>query len=73
MKDLEINQLMEDYRKNGEIAGGALLVRKNNEIVFDGKWGYADIKKKTPVTDNTIFRMASMTKCVTGVAIMKLI
>ena len=73
MKALEINQLMEDYRKNGEIAGGALLVRKNNEIVFDGKWGYADIKKKMPVTDYTIFRMASMTKCVTGVAIMKLI
>lgn len=64
---------MNDYLANSEMAGAALVVRKNDEIVFEGKWGYADIKKKIPVDDETVFRMASMTKCVTAVAIMKLI
>ena len=69
----EINRVMESYIANGEMAGGALVVRKNDEIVFDGKWGYADMEKQIPITDNTVFRMASMTKVVTAVAIMKLI
>ena len=68
-----IHQVMEDYIAKGEMAGGAMIVRKNDEIVFDGKWGWADISAQTPVTDDTVFRMASMTKVVTGVAIMKLI
>ena len=68
-----IHQVMNSYIANGEMAGGALLVRRNDEIVFDGKWGYADIAKQSPVTDDTVFRMASMTKVVTTVAILKLI
>lgn len=69
----EINRVMNAYVANCEMAGGALLVRKDDTVVFDGKWGYADIKKQCPVADDTIFRMASMTKCVTGVAVMKLV
>ena len=69
----EIDRVMEAYLKNQEMAGGALLVRKNDEIVYDGKWGYADLAARTPVTDDTIFRMASMTKIVTAVGILKLI
>lgn len=68
-----IHQVMNGYIANGEMAGGALLVRKNDEVVFDGKWGWADIAARRPITDNTIFRMASMTKVVTAVAIMKLV
>lgn len=72
MNVCEIDQIMGNYIENGEMAGGALLVRKDDRIVYDGRWGYADLAKKVPVTDDTIFRMASMTKCVTAVAIMKL-
>lgn len=68
-----IHQVMNGYLSNQEMAGAALIVRKNDEVVFDGKWGYADLDKKIPVTNDTIFRMASMTKVVTAVAIMKLI
>lgn len=68
-----IHQVMNGYISNQEMAGGALIVRKDDNVMFDGKWGYADINKKQSVTDKTIFRMASMTKCVTGVAVMKLV
>lgn len=69
----ELNRVMEAYIANAEMAGGALIVRKNDEVVFDGKWGYEDIANKNPITDATVFRMASMTKVVTAVGIMKLI
>ena len=49
-----------------------MLVRKDDEIVYNGKWGFADLAARTPVTDDTIFRMASMTKVVTAVGILKL-
>lgn len=73
MEIQEIDRIMNAYIANREMAGGALLVRKNDTVVFDGRWGFADIEKQHPVTDDTIFRMASMTKCVTGVAVMKLV
>lgn len=73
MEVQEINRAMEAYIANHEMAGSALLVRKHGAVVFDGRWGYADVKRQIPITDDTIFRMASMTKCVTGVAVMKLI
>ena len=68
----EIDRVMEGYLQNREMAGGALLVRKDDEIVYNGKWGLADLAARTPVTDDTIFRMASMTKIVTAVGILKL-
>ena len=68
-----IHQVMNSYIASNEMAGGSLIVRKNDEVVFDGKWGYADIKNQIPITDDTIYRMASLTKVVTAVAIMKLV
>ena len=67
-----IHHVMDKYIANQEMAGGALIVRKNDKVVFDGKWGYADRDKKIPVTKDTIFRVASMTKVVTAVAVLKL-
>lgn len=68
----KINEAMQGYVDNGEMAGAALIIRKNDEVILDAKWGFADIEKKIPIKDNTIYRVASMTKCITAVAIMKL-
>lgn len=64
---------MREYVDNHEMPGGALIVRKNDTVVFDGMWGFANLSTKAPVKEDTIYRMASMTKCVIGVAIMRLI
>jgi len=73
MNEQEITQVMQEYVDNQEMPGGALIVRKNDAIVYDGKWGYANLDTRTPVQDDTIYRMASMTKCVIGVAVMQLV
>ena len=68
----QIDQTISGYVKNNEISGGALLVRKAGEIVYQNKWGYADVAAGTPVEYDSIYRMMSMTKPVTAVGILKL-
>lgn len=56
----------------GEIAGvSALIVERDKEVYFNA-FGYADKEKKTPFDRNTLVRIYSMTKPVTGVALMQL-
>src|SRR5690606_35378134 len=67
-----ITEIMEQYVLTGEIAYGVLIVHKDGELVYKNKWGYTDVERKNSVKYNTIFRMASMTKVLTAVGIMKL-
>ncbi len=67
----QIEKTIEGYLENNEIAGGALLVRKESTLVYQNKWGYADLSSKTPIEYNSIYRMMSMTKPITAVALMQ--
>jgi beta-N-acetylhexosaminidase len=50
-----------------------VLVAKNGTIVFEKSYGYYDYAKLYPVTVNSVFDMASVTKiCATTISIMKL-
>ena len=50
------------------IPGASVTVTKQGKIIWQGGYGYADISKKTPVDpQKTIFRVASMSKAITGV------
>lgn len=60
------------YVRNGDIAGGSILVRKNGEIVCTEYAGYGDMEKKIPVTADSMFRLASMSKPVAAAAVMLL-
>lgn len=73
MQEQEIPRVMERYIEDQELPGAALIVRKNDEMIYNRKWGYSSLEEKKPVTDDSIFRMASMTKCVTAVGIMQLV
>ena len=57
---------------SGSIAGvSALIFEKDKEVYFNS-FGFADREAKLPMDRNTIVRIFSMTKPVTGVALMKL-
>ena len=71
MKD-PIGQVMENFLSNREMAGAALIVRKRSGEVYKNKWGFSDLSGQKPVAYNSVFRMMSMTKCITAAAIMKL-
>ena len=63
---------MKEYVDEGKIAGISTLIMKNGELVQRENYGFADIENKVPIRDNTIFRIYSMTKPVTAVALMTL-
>jgi len=65
-------QKMQEYIDNGKLAGIATLVMKDGKIVHRENFGYANIEEQKPVEENSIFRIFSMTKPITAVALMTL-
>ncbi len=66
----QIRNILEDAVKQGFLAGGNLLVIKDGKEELYMEDGFADIESKQRIARNTIFRLYSMTKPVTAVAIM---
>jgi len=60
------------YVDAGRFPGTQLLVYRRGKVVHSSVQGFADIERKTPLKDDTIFRIYSMTKPITSVAFMML-
>ena len=61
------------YIDNGSLPNISILIKKDNKEIYLHYHGYADIKNEINVSKNSVFRIYSMTKPVTGVAIMQLV
>ena len=55
-----------------KMAGAVALVARHGKVAYVKSIGYRDLASKTPMTDDTIFAIASMTKPITCVALMTL-
>ena len=53
---------------SGRVGGIALSVHQNGETVYENFFGSASLTEQIPITDGSVFRIASMTKPVTAVA-----
>ena len=62
-----------EYVDNGSLPNISILIKKDNKEILRHTFGYADIEKGISVNRKTVYRIYSMTKPVTGVAIMQLI
>jgi len=56
-----------------QVPGIALVVVKDDKIIYQDTFGYRDLKKKLPVTPDTQFYIASCTKAYTAAGIMTLV
>ena len=63
---------MQRYIDDGLVAGTVTLVARRGHIVHFEARGYRDVDSKSPMTTDTIFRQASMTKPIASVALMML-
>jgi CubicO group peptidase (beta-lactamase class C family) len=61
------------YIDAGRFPGTQLLVYRRGKVVHSAVQGFADVERKTPVKDDTIYRIYSMTKPITSVAFMMLV
>lgn len=70
---LLIAQHFNSYVDEGKLPHISILIKQNNKEIFRHTYGYSDLKSKNEITKDSIFRIYSMTKPVTGVAIMQLV
>ena len=68
-----ISSVIEQFIAAEHITGAAVRVCKKDGILFDGAYGFADLEKKLPVRANTMYRLCSMSKPITGICVMKLV
>src|SRR5215510_7267375 len=61
------------YVDAGRFPGTQLTVYRRGKVVHSASQGYADLERKVKVSDDTIFRIYSMTKPITSVAFMMLV
>jgi len=67
-----LDQFIQEYVNKGYIPGGAFLIARDNQVVYNKSFGYRSTDKKVPYKKDDIFRICSMTKAITSVAIMQL-
>ena len=56
-----------------KIPGASVAISRHGELVYARGFGYADLARKKPMTPATLLRVASVSKPVTSIAIMKLV
>lgn len=69
----KVTNLLQKNVDDKKVAGAAALVLHKGKPVFSAAVGSADKEAGRPMAENTIFRIASMTKPVTSVAVMMLV
>lgn len=68
-----VQNTLSRFVEDGQIAGCAVRIMRNDEVCFEGSFGYADIEKKVKMSaENSIFAIASMSKVITVAGIMQL-
>jgi CubicO group peptidase (beta-lactamase class C family) len=70
-----LSRLTETFQRDvdaGEIPGAVVLVARNGKIAYEKAFGYQNREDKIPMKSDAIFRIASMSKPITSVAVMML-
>ena len=67
-----INSLMQDYVDEGKLAGVVTMVARRGKVAHFERFGVMDIETRKPMQLDTIFRIYSMSKPITSVAVMML-
>ncbi|WP_147372294.1 serine hydrolase domain-containing protein [Henriciella barbarensis] len=67
-----LDELLAGYVEAGQVAGIEALFVQDGEVVYSAAHGLRDVEEQTPLGEDTIWRIYSMTKPVTSVALMQL-
>ena len=65
-----IDAVLEREIAEGRMPGAVALIARHGDIVYHRSFGYADIESGKPMSNDGIFRIASMTKLLTSVGVM---
>lgn len=68
----DLNSYLENKFKKSDISGMAVTLIKDDSVSFFKGYGYADVDAKREITEDTVFQIASISKTVTGTAVIQL-
>ena len=67
-----IDSYLNKMIKENQIPGAVALIRRNDEIIYNKAFGYSDVENEIKYSTDDIFRIASMTKAITSLAVLML-
>jgi len=71
----ELSEKLEQYAQEGmkkwHSPGLAIGMVKDDQLVWQGYFGWADLKQKKPVTENSVFLIGSVSKTFTAIGLMQ--
>jgi CubicO group peptidase (beta-lactamase class C family) len=77
ISDFEGSQFIEkeanNFLRQWNLAGMSMSIVKDGKLVYAHGFGFADVEVKQPVEPGNLFRIASVSKLITAVAVMKLV
>jgi CubicO group peptidase (beta-lactamase class C family) len=65
-----VREKMQKYVDDATVSGVVAVVGRANGVIAEDSVGYRDLAARTPMSADTLFRVASMTKPVTAIGIM---
>lgn len=68
----ELKSRLHEFVDHGQLAGIQTAIIKNGKLVLFDSYGYANIEDQKRLNDSSIFRIFSMTKPITSIALMQL-
>ena len=69
----KVDDLVRAEMKRRQIPGLSLAVLKNGKLLKIQGYGFANLELKVPASSETLYQLASITKCFTATAIMQLV
>ncbi|WP_283657535.1 serine hydrolase domain-containing protein [Paenibacillus sp. RC343] len=67
----KVDQLLQQFIANGP-AGCGCAIAQNGQVLYEGYHGYADLEARKPITEDTVYRLFSMTKVIVCAAALML-
>jgi CubicO group peptidase (beta-lactamase class C family) len=67
-----IDRTFQELVDEGRIAGVSLLISRRGQVAYRRDLGFMDVEDRKPMAPDAIFRIASMTKVLTSVAVLQL-
>lgn len=72
-QSLQTDSTISAFLAGYDIVGASVSVARNGRLVYSKGFGYASLEEQQPVTPQHLFRVASVSKLITAVGIMKLV
>ena len=69
----KLDHFFENYISEGRLAGISTRIWHQNQLIYKSNVGFQNLTDQTPITDQTLFRLASLTKPIVSVGAMILV